>query len=96
MFFSRLRLLPGGAGPTRSFIMVFRAGFLHGAVSVLGGLLFRQMSRGQCLSLQASHLLVDGGLSVGLDTAAEFALRVTETEMKQISEQNCHTLDFLC
>lgn len=76
--------------------MVFRAGFLHGAVSVLAGLLFRQMSRGQCLRLQSSHLLVDGGLSVGLDTAAEFALRVTETEMKQISEQNWHTLDFLC
>ena len=39
-------------------------------------------------SLHPGHLLVDGGLRVWLDTAARFALKVTETGGKQISEGN--------
>lgn len=66
--------------------MVFRTGFLHIAVSVLRNLLFLQMSRGPSLTggLHPGHFLVDGGLRVRLDTAARFALRVTETEMKSV------------
>lgn len=94
IFISFQRVLPG------AFIIVFRAGFLHGAVPVLGRLRFLQMERAQLTvcSLQPSHLLVDGGLRVWLDTAARFALKVTETGGKQISEGNkkCFALSISC
>lgn len=78
--------------------MVFRTGFLHVAVSVLGRLHFLQVAASQFASgaLHPGHLLVDWSLRVWLDTVVHLALTAIETGEKQMSEGRINTLLISC